>query len=33
MAAIKPFRHVLIYPMLLRSIERRWQRQAALARM
>ncbi len=25
MAAIKPFRHALIYPMLLRSIERQWQ--------
>lgn len=25
MAAIKPFRHVLVYPMLLRSIERQWQ--------
>jgi hypothetical protein len=25
MAAIKPFRYALIYPMLLRSIERRWQ--------
>jgi hypothetical protein len=25
MAAIKPFRYVLVYPMLLRSIEHRWQ--------
>jgi hypothetical protein len=25
MAAIKPFRHALIYPMLMRSIERQWQ--------
>jgi hypothetical protein len=25
MAAIKPFRYALIYPMLLRSIERQWQ--------
>src|SRR3712207_8745252 len=25
MAAIKPFRYALVYPMLLRSIERRWQ--------
>ena len=28
MAAIKPFRYALIYPMLLRSIERQWQMQA-----
>jgi hypothetical protein len=28
MAAIKPFRYALIYPMLLRSIERQWQPQA-----
>jgi len=25
MAAIKPFRYLLVYPMLLRSIERQWQ--------
>jgi Protein of unknown function (DUF2867) len=25
MAAIKPFRYALVYPMLLRSIERQWQ--------
>ena len=24
MAAIKPFRHALVYPMLLRSIARQW---------
>ncbi len=29
MAAIKPFRYALIYPMLLRSIGRQWQIQAA----
>jgi hypothetical protein len=26
MAAIKPFRHALVYPLLLRSIGRRWRR-------
>jgi Protein of unknown function (DUF2867) len=25
MAAVKPFRYLLVYPMLLRSIERQWQ--------
>jgi hypothetical protein len=25
MAAIKPFRYALVYPMLLRSIGRQWQ--------
>jgi Protein of unknown function (DUF2867) len=29
MAAIKPFRHALVYPALLRSIGRQWQMQAA----
>jgi hypothetical protein len=29
MAAIKPFRHALVYPLLLRSIGRQWQMQAA----
>ena len=29
MAAIKPFRYALVYPMLLRSIGRQWQRQDA----
>jgi hypothetical protein len=29
MAAIKPFRHALVYPLLLRSIGRRWRLQAA----
>ena len=29
MAAIKPFRYALVYPMLLRSIRRQWQTQAA----
>ena len=24
MAAIAPFRHVLVYPAMLREIERRW---------
>jgi hypothetical protein len=24
MAAIRPFRHVLVYPPMLREIERRW---------
>jgi Protein of unknown function (DUF2867) len=28
MAAIKPFRYALVYPLLLRSIGRRWQMQA-----
>jgi hypothetical protein len=28
MAAIKPFRHALVYPLLLRTIGRRWQVQA-----
>lgn len=32
MAAIKPFRYALICPMLLRSIGRRWQKEAAVAR-
>ena len=27
MAAIKPFRYALVYPMLLRSIGRQWQQQ------
>jgi len=26
MAAIKPFRHLLVYPRMLRDIERRWRR-------
>jgi hypothetical protein len=29
MAAIKPFRYALVYPMLLRSIGRQWQQQSA----
>jgi Protein of unknown function (DUF2867) len=29
MATIKPFRYALVYPLLLRSIGRRWQMQAA----
>jgi hypothetical protein len=29
MAAIKPFRYAFVYPLLLRSIGRRWQMQAA----
>jgi hypothetical protein len=29
MAAIKPFRYALVYPMLLRSIGRQWQQPAA----
>jgi Protein of unknown function (DUF2867) len=29
MAAIKPFRYALVYPMLLRSVGRQWQRQPA----
>jgi hypothetical protein len=28
MAAIKPFRHLLVYPRMLRDIERRWRDQA-----
>jgi hypothetical protein len=28
MAAIKPFRHLLVYPMMLRDIEREWRAQA-----
>jgi hypothetical protein len=26
MAAIKPFRHLIVYPQMLREIERRWDR-------
>jgi uncharacterized protein DUF2867 len=33
MAAIKPFRYAVVYPLLLRSIGRRWQRDAVAARM
>ncbi len=29
MAAIKPFRYTIVYPLLLRSIRRQWQTQAA----
>jgi hypothetical protein len=29
MAAIKPFRYALVYPLLLRSLGRQWQTQAA----
>jgi hypothetical protein len=29
LAAIKPFRYMLVYPLLLRSIGRRWQKHAA----
>ena len=29
MAAIKPFRYALVYPLLLRSIGRDWQMRAA----
>jgi hypothetical protein len=29
MAAIKPFRYAIVYPLLLRSIGRQWQMQAA----
>jgi hypothetical protein len=25
MAAIKPFRHLLVYPALMRAVERKWQ--------
>ena len=32
MAAIKPFRRGIVYPLLLRSIGRRWQRDAVAAR-
>ncbi|HEX5780686.1 MAG TPA: DUF2867 domain-containing protein [Solirubrobacteraceae bacterium] len=24
MAAIKPFRHLVVYPLMLRDLERRW---------
>ena len=30
MAAIKPFRYALVYPMLLRSIKRQWQEDARM---
>jgi Protein of unknown function (DUF2867) len=30
MAAIQPFRYAFVYPLLLRSIGRRWQRQAVI---
>jgi hypothetical protein len=29
MAAIKPFRYALVYPLLLRSLARQWQAEAA----
>jgi hypothetical protein len=32
MAAIKPFRHAFVYPLLLRSIGREWRRRAGAAR-
>jgi hypothetical protein len=28
MAAIKPFRHLIVYPAMLRRIEREWQSRA-----
>lgn len=28
MAAIKPFRHLLVYPMMLRQLERKWRAEA-----
>jgi hypothetical protein len=30
MAAIKPFRHLLVYPRMLRDIERRWRTERGL---
>jgi hypothetical protein len=30
MAAIKPFRHLLVYPMLLRAVRRQWQQEAPM---
>ena len=30
MAAIKPFRHLLVYPRMLRDVERRWQDQESM---
>jgi hypothetical protein len=32
MAAIKPFRHLIVYPALMRAIERDWQASAASPR-
>jgi hypothetical protein len=29
MAAIRPFRHLLVYPQMLRDIERQWQARAS----
>jgi hypothetical protein len=31
MLAIQPFRHLLVYPMLMRDFERAWRRGAAAA--
>ncbi len=31
MAAIKPFRHLIVYPAMLRQIERRWRQRAGAA--
>jgi hypothetical protein len=31
MAAIRPFRHLVVYPAMLRQIERRWRKHAASA--
>jgi hypothetical protein len=28
MAAIKPFRHLLVYPAMIRHVDRRWRSQA-----
>ena len=30
MAAIKPFRHLIVYPSMMNGIERRWRREAAV---
>ena len=32
MAAIRPFRHLLVYPQMLRDIERRWRTRPASPR-
>jgi hypothetical protein len=31
MAAIRPFRHLIVYPALLRQIERQWRDRAGTA--
>ena len=32
MAAIRPFRHLIVYPAMMRQIERQWRQRAGLDR-